>query len=45
MARNGRFDEECTEATKNKNHAYSKMIHRHKTRGREEQYKEMRKIE
>jgi hypothetical protein len=44
MVRNGLFDEECTEVTKNKNEAYSKMIQRHYTRPPQEQYKEMRKI-
>lgn len=44
IIRNGWFDEECTETAKNKNEAYSKWIQRHKTRGAEEQYKEMRKI-
>jgi hypothetical protein len=33
VVRNGWFNEECTEATKIKNEAYSKMIQRHKTRG------------
>jgi hypothetical protein len=33
MVRNGQFNKECTEATKNKNKAYSKMIKCHKTRG------------
>jgi tellurite resistance protein len=45
MVRNRWFNEECTEATKNINGAYSNMIQRHKTRGAEERYKEMRKIE
>ena len=45
IVRNGWFDEECTEATKNKNEPYSKRIQRHKTRGAEEQYKEMRNRE
>jgi hypothetical protein len=35
MVRNGQFDKEYTEATKNKNEAYGKMIQRHKTRGAE----------
>jgi hypothetical protein len=44
-ARNGWFNEECAEATKNKNEAYAKMIHRHRIRGAEEGYKEMRRME
>jgi hypothetical protein len=43
--RNGWFDEEGAEATKNKNGAYFKMIQKHGTRGAEERYKEMRRIE
>jgi hypothetical protein len=39
MARNERFNEECTEVTENKNDAYSKMTQRHKTRGIEERSK------
>jgi hypothetical protein len=42
MVRNGWFDEVCAEATKNKNEAYFKMIQKHRTRGAEEGYKEMR---
>jgi exonuclease VII large subunit len=45
MVRNGWFDEDCTEGTKNKNKAYRNMIQRHKKRGAKEQYTEMRKIE
>ena len=45
MVRNGWFSAEGTEATKNKYEAYSKMIQRHRTRGAEEQCKEMRRIE
>jgi hypothetical protein len=41
MARYERFHKECTEAAENKNYANSKMIPRHKSRGIEEQYKEM----
>jgi len=36
MVRSGRFGEEYTEATADKNENYSKMIQRHKTRGAEE---------
>ena len=36
MVRNGRFDEEYTEAATDKNEDYSKMIQRHETRGAEE---------
>jgi hypothetical protein len=43
--RNGWFDEECAEATKNKNEAYFKMLQKHRTRGTEEGYEEMRRIE
>lgn len=35
MVRNGWFDKEYTEATKNKNEACSKIVQRHKTRGAE----------
>jgi hypothetical protein len=34
IIRNGWFDEECTEATKNKNEPYSERIQRYKTRGK-----------
>jgi hypothetical protein len=45
--RNGWCDEECAEATKNKNGAYFKMIQKHGTGGgrAEVGYKEMRRIE
>jgi hypothetical protein len=43
VARNGWFDEERAETTKNKNEVYSKMIQRHRTRRPEEGYKEMRR--
>jgi hypothetical protein len=33
VVRNGSFDEEGAEATKNKNGAYFKMIQKHRTRG------------
>jgi predicted RNA-binding protein with PIN domain len=36
---------ECKEATRNKNEAYRGMIQKHYTRGAEELYKEMRRIE
>jgi hypothetical protein len=45
MVRNGWFDEECAEATKNKNEAYFKMIQKHRTRGAEEGYNEMGRIQ
>jgi hypothetical protein len=35
MFRNGWFDKEYTEATKNKNEVCSEMIQRHKTSGAE----------
>ena len=43
IVRSGRFTVECTEATKNKNEAYSEMVQRHKTRGAEEWYKKREK--
>jgi alpha-galactosidase/6-phospho-beta-glucosidase family protein len=45
VVRSGCFDEECTDATENKNEVYCKMIQSRKTRGAEERYKEMRKME
>jgi hypothetical protein len=45
VVRNEWFDEECAEATKNKNEAYFKMIQKHRTRGAEKGCKEMRRIE
>jgi flagellar biosynthesis/type III secretory pathway protein FliH len=44
VLRNGWFDEECAEATENKNEACNKTVQRCETRGAEERYKEMRKV-
>ena len=44
VLRNGWFDEECTEATENKNKAYNKTVQRCETRGAEERNKEMRNV-
>jgi hypothetical protein len=43
--RNEWYDDECKEATKQKNKAYRRMIQKYYTRGAEEQYNEMRRIE
>jgi hypothetical protein len=43
--RNGWCDEESAGATKNKNEAYFKMIQKNGTRGTEDGYQEMRRIE
>jgi hypothetical protein len=43
--RNEWYDDECKEATENKNEACYRMIQKYYTRGAEEQCKEVRRIE
>jgi hypothetical protein len=45
VVRNGWFDEECAEATKNKNEAYFEVIQKHRTKEAKEGYKEQRRIQ
>jgi hypothetical protein len=45
VERNEWYDDECKEATKSKNEAYCRMVQKYYTRGAEEQYKEIRRIE